>query len=171
VLKYALASLKCAAATSVLLDSGMAVPMAMDMSVIPHGSHPAVPSCLHTGLQHQFEALCATCMSSQLLVQSTCPASRRRGHRWGWALPASGVCLRLTGSHPFAFSHQLWIEFLLGMSIPSQNVIVFTSLNESHQFCLLFQEVFACLVLCSYCLCCRRDKAIALFSVTAIYIF
>lgn len=73
-------------------------------------------------------------------------------------------------SQPFAFSHQPPPEVHLNVHRLQQNGIVFTSMNAPQQFGLLFPGGFACLMLRGYCLCCRRDKAIALLSVTAIYI-
>jgi len=76
-------------------------------------------------------------------------------------------------SRPFAFSHQPPAECILvhlnAHRLP-QNGIAFTSVNAPQQLGLLFPGGFACLMLRSYCLCCRRDQAIALLSATAIYI-
>lgn len=107
-------------------------------------------------------------------VQSICPILNKMEHCRGWALllwasaPGSRELQgRVIPSHP----HQVYTEIHLKVQVPSQNVIMFTSVNETHRFCLSFQVVWFLLAQCSITiLCCRRDKALALFSATAIYI-
>lgn len=171
--KYALASLRCAAAASVLLVSGMVMPMAMGINVLRHCSHPAVPSCIHTIL---LALIWSTSCNSHFLASlhsKRLPCFKEDGAWLGLGSATLDICPGLMGSAgrsgPFSPAHQPWTEIHLNIHIPSQNAIVFTIMNESHQFCLLFQGGFAGLMLHSYCLCCRGDKATALFSVTAIY--